>query len=99
MKSIEDQCREICLTGGYDPDGIAAQEWQDMLFGYPLGPDGLVRVWMTWITTIEASEKRDNNPHKPHDPEKKKRQAYIARMIEESNPGQDPRYKYHTQKY
>ena len=99
MKTVEDQCREICLTGGYDPDGIADQEWQAQSFGYPVGPDGLVRVWMQWITTIEASEKRKSNPHKPHDPGKAKRQACIARIISETNPEQDPRYKYHTQKY
>ncbi len=99
MKTVEDQCRTICLTGGYDPDGISVQEYQDLSFAYPVGEDGLVRVWMQWITTIEASEKRKNNPHKPHDLGKAERQAYIARMIAESNPGQDPRYKYHTQKH
>lgn len=99
MKSVEDQCREICLTGGYDPDGISAQQCQALSFGYPVGPDGLVRVWMQWITTIEASEKRKHNPHKSHDLGKAKRQAYIARMIVETDAKPQKQHEFHTQKY
>ncbi len=99
MKTIENQCRVICLTGGYDPDGIAVQEYQDLSFSYPVGPDGIVRVWMQWITTIEASEKRKNNPYKPHDSGKAERQTYIARMIAETDAKPQKQHEYHTQKY
>jgi len=57
---------------------------------------------MLWISTVEIADKRkerqklkDEGLDKPT----LERRAYIARMIEESNPGQDPRYKYHTQKH
>jgi len=91
MNSIKEQCRRIC-TGQeppIDPDRLAAPG--------KFNPRGNFTNWQVYeymgmgIPLPELS--------KPHDPEKKERQAYITRMIEESNPGQDPRYKYHTQKH
>lgn len=91
MKTIEEQCRQIC-TGQeppIDPDARAAPG--------KFNPRGNFTNWQVYeyMGMGEPLSKLS----KPHDPKKKERQAYIARMIEESNPGQDPRYKYHTQKY
>lgn len=91
MKTIEQQCRTICLTGGYDPDGIAAQEIQDMAFSYPVGSDGLVKVWMQWITTVEGGIDRKDSPSR-EEREKEECRAYLAKMVEISEPGNRHEY-------
>jgi len=102
MKSIEEQCRRICLAIKQHPDAIAPQEYQERSFGYPVGQDGLVRAWMLWIGTVEAGNKRRARQKLEEDGldrEALERRAYITRMIEETNPGTQKRFEYHTQNY
>ena len=97
QKKIRDACGRICFTVGQKPNAIAPEKYRSWALGY-LKDNEPVRAWMLWLPTMLIANDRRNQPS-VEDQLKIERREYIARMIEESNPGQDPRYKYHTQKY
>jgi len=90
-KSIEEQCRRICLgqEPPIDPDRLAAPG--------KFNPCGNFTNWQVYEYMGMGNPLPELS--KPYDPEKKKRQAYIARMIEETNPKPQKKFEYHTQNY
>lgn len=72
-----------------DPDRLAAPG--------KFNPRGNFRNWQVY--EYIGMGKPLSKLSKPHDPGKAKRQAYIARMIAETDAKPQKQHEFHTQKY
>ena len=102
QKKIRDACARICVMVGQPPNAIAPEKYRSWVCKSFVKKEEPVRAWMLWIGTIEAAAKRKEwlkLKKKGQDKETLEMRAYIAKLIEETNPKPQKKHEYHTQKH
>lgn len=94
QKKIRDAAGMMCLVAMGNPNTIMPEKFRPWATGY-IKDDEPVRAWMLFIGTVETASKRKEQQKLKDEGQDKatlKQRAYLTKMIEISNPGQQHEY-------
>ncbi len=94
QKKVRDQCARSCFVAMENPNAIIPEKFRSWADGYIKDCEP-VRAWMLFISMVEVANKRkeqQNLKEEGLDKETLKQRAYLAKMVEISEPGNKHEY-------